>query len=216
MYRTISIIMLAACVAACSSHAPKQDAQVKSALIQFVTAVGDGDLQTVRNVAVIDEAHAKAIDAQCAYGQNWKKLDEAAVAKFGDGGRKVTDRTSAQKQTESAIQSAQVGISGDSATVASKELGQPAQLLRVDGRWKVDVARMPGADDRNAVPRYQALARAAADMAEQIRAGRYAIADEASKAWRQQYIKTVYEFPPPDLEKRIEEQRAREQRGSEP
>lgn len=210
--KRLATALICVTLSACS-HAPKGDADaVKAVLIGYVEALGDGDITMVRRLAVIDAAHEQPIQTQCEYGREWLKLDDAAVAKFGPTGKKVSDRDATREQARKAIESADVRIQGDSAAVSSNDLGaQPARLTRTAGQWKVDVARMPGADDPNAPARYEELAKSARQMIDEINAGQYATADAAAKAWRQRYVKALWEHPSPELKRQIEQQRRREQ-----
>jgi hypothetical protein len=160
----------------------------KDAAISFGKAVEAGDLAQAQAVSITDAGTKELLAAMVPLVGALKKLDTAAVAKFGPAGKNVAGGGNPGAQFSGQYEDAEVKESGDTATVTGKKGGEPLKLKKVDGQWKVDLASMTkGPDDARAMamalPMFKGMTTSAEETTAEITAGKYKTADEAKQAF---------------------------------
>jgi len=113
----------------------------KEAFRAYTTALKNGDRDGVSAAVVLNDKVQKLVDGQITYGAIEAKFREATVKAFPDAGKDLPDNFAASL---AAIDSADVKIDGDTATLTTKQTMQPVKLRRQAGVWKVDLAAMYG------------------------------------------------------------------------
>jgi len=113
----------------------------KDAFRTYTTALQNGDRNGVSAAVILSDKVQKLIDGQIAYSAIEAKFRAAAVKAFPDADKDLPDNFPASL---AAIDSADVKIDGDTATLTTKQTMQPVKLRRQDGVWKVDLAAMYG------------------------------------------------------------------------
>lgn len=161
----------------------------KKAAVSFAKGVEAADMSAVKASSVGTEDDYKLVQSIVDFISSAKQLREAAVAKFGEEGKTISndDMANLSKQVESGEEK----ITGDTATVGKPQEPDPMKLKKVDGNWKVDLASIPEKEQMGkAMPKMQkVMSNAATD----IKAGKYKTADEAKQAIGQQIFAVVAE-----------------------
>jgi hypothetical protein len=140
-----------------------------------------GDLDVARALVAGDGDRARWVDAAVALSGALKRLDAAAVARFGEAGRAVSQGQLHLVQSLKALEGAQEKVEGDAATLTVPGAGRPLRLVRTAGRWQLVV---PGDGDvAGRVALYGRLSRAADVTAGEIAGGSYADAAAAARAF---------------------------------
>src|SRR4051812_7573930 len=88
---TLASLMFAALFAAGVGCGKSDLSSPKAAAKTFATAITNGDAETAKKAST--GVDAKVIDSLAALTGNMKKLHEAAVAKFGDEGKSLGDKS---------------------------------------------------------------------------------------------------------------------------
>ena len=157
----------------------------KGAAKSFAKALENGDAESAK--AASTGGDPKAIESMAKTFGAMKKLQDAAVAKFGEEGKSVAGGPGGGKGGNMAEMSKKVDeateqITGDTATLTTKDGGEPLKLKKVSGDWKVDVTQMGGDMAKEGQPMMDAMAKAAGETADEINAGKYKTAKEAQTA----------------------------------
>jgi len=170
----------------------------KGAAKAFGEGMSQGNFDAVKAAVLADEAQTKALEALVKVIANFKKVEEAAVTKFGEAGKTVASQQQMSIGEELAkIDQAVEKIEGDTATLTSPGSQEPLHLKKADGQWKVDFAAMPGSDQiAQAVPMIDAMAGAAGELSEEITADKYKTADEAKNALGQKMMAAMMAMQP--------------------
>lgn len=156
----------------------------KSAARAFTEALDKGDAPLARAAAITDERNAAFIDVMAEFVQETRKLNEAAIARFGDSGKAVAGKEP-EKDLTKYFDEAEITESGDSATITRKDEPKKALTLRrTDGVWKVDLATLLGdeLDIENTVRMFRAMNASMREMTSEIADGKHASADAARHA----------------------------------
>lgn len=198
MFRKLAVV--ATVVAGLAGAAPSVSAAVevdltspKSAARTFGQGMSEGDIDAVKAAAIADEQQQLALEALVSVVSNFKKVETAAVAKFGEAGKSVASQQQMSIGEElEKIESAIETIEGETATLASEGSDDPLHLRKVGDDWKVDFAAMPGTDQvAQAIPMINAMAGAADELATEISADKYKTADEAKNALGQKMMSAM-------------------------
>lgn len=155
----------------------------KAVALAFVTSLEKGDA-TVARALVPGEEQVPWADASLELAAAMKRLDEAAVARFGDAGRTVSQGQLHLADSLKAIAQAQEKIEGEAATLTLPGNARPVRLVRVAGTWRV-AGPASAAEAREQVALYERLARAADLTAAEIADGGYADAAAAARGFAQ-------------------------------
>lgn len=162
----------------------------KDAARTFGQGMSEGDIDAVKASAIANEEQQKALEALVAVVSNFKKVEEAAVAKFGEAGKTIANQQQMSIAEElKKIDESTEKIEGDAATLTPADSQDPLHLRNVDGQWKVDFAAMPGTEQvAEAVPMINAMANAADELAVEISADKYKTPEEAKNALGQKMM----------------------------
>jgi hypothetical protein len=130
------------------------------------------------------------VDSTLALAASLKKLDAAAVAKFGEPGRKVSQNSLGMTAALSALDQGQEKITGDRAVVNGGGTGGGTIHLRRGerGRWLID---LPATDAQRTRRRklYDLLVEAAEQTAAEVSGGRHPTVDSARTAFEQRALR---------------------------
>jgi hypothetical protein len=175
----------------------------KDALSRLSSALHDGDVSTI--IALIDAPaapQAKVAAAMARFDGSLAELHSAAVDAFGEdkAAAVVGDTGAAAQQSAAAIDSAQVKIDGDHATVTYADPNQPpARLVHEDGLWRVHLKELDAVTDDDAeasAQQFDELTIAARKLAEEIRQQKFKNADKAAEAWHNRMMQAVSDTQP--------------------
>ena len=162
----------------------------KAVVIAFAAAINRGDAAAAKTLALPDEAHGQWIDSTVALAAGLKKLDAAAVARFGDAGRKVSQNGLGMTTALGALEQGQEKIEGDRAVVNGAGMNGGTLGLRrgEHGKWLIE---LPVTDAQRARTRklYDLLIEAAGQTAAEVSAGRHPSADAAKAAFEQRVLR---------------------------
>jgi hypothetical protein len=169
---------------ACGVFGCKNDLSTpKGAARAFAKAMEDGDAAEAKRASTGGDP--QIIEAMAKMTGNMKKLHDASVAKFGDQGKSVAggggngpDFSEWSKK----IDEANVKEEGDTATLTQKDGGEPMKLKKVNGEWKVDTTPLTGEMASMGTAMIDSMSKAAAETADDIKAGKYKTAQEAQEA----------------------------------
>jgi hypothetical protein len=175
------------------------DSTPKGAAEAFFKALEAGDAAKAKSLASGDPKQMELLDNLVPLVGNFKKMEQAAVKKFGDEGKKLlSNGGSASFDIESQMKDAKVEETGDTATITpakkEKEEGKnsdPMKLKKVSGKWKIDMAAMPNAeqmDNPQAKKMFGAMSDAAKAMTVDIEAGKFKTVADAQQGFQQKML----------------------------
>lgn len=163
-------------------------AAVRAAYKQFMDSMSAGDAAATKALMQIDPGQEKAAEQIIQTGAVMKKLQDAFIAKFGAEGTTTTSPDGSGTVTTSfnlATSSSDIGkavitVTGETGTIkAARGPGSDNPVTRVDGAWKMHITA-PKTDQEKA--EYEAMPKmnvAAAKIATEIEAGKYATPADA-------------------------------------
>ena len=175
-----------------TAHAD-EPTDVREAAISFARALAQGNAEQAHKFAVANKTNDAFIDLVAPLAAAETKLHDAAVSRFGkDGASILTTGTPGEAFNQKYGKdpgNLEVNIAGDSAQITAKPKagqkaeGQPLQLKKVEGKWKVDLSKLQGIEAMaDNAPRLKAVTKAMADTADEIQAGKYGRVQEAKMA----------------------------------
>ena len=176
----------------------------KGALKLLAAGLRDGDADRIRQVMyAANSAETRMITAMADMAKAMAVLQKSSVKAFGrDGAKEVVGDTDAtDSESQARIESAEVKVTGDTATV-TMESGEeaPVVLKRVDGRWRMPMSELSrGADPSALEERLAGLAeqsRLVRELAEEIAAGKYPSPAQAHEAWQSRAMQASMRRPP--------------------
>jgi hypothetical protein len=196
----------------------------KGALKLLAAALRDGDAERIRQVMYASNAsEARMVAAMADMAKAMAALQRSAVKAFGREGAKevVGDTDATDTESKAHIDSADVKVQGDTATVTMEDGEEaPVVLKRVDGRWRLPMSELSrGADLAALEERLAGLSeqsKLVRELAEEIGTGKYASPAQAKEAWQSRAMQASMRRPPAAraAEKKPEAQRKRiEDRG---
>jgi len=175
------------------------ESEIKDAANAFGLALSKGDAAAAKKVATSDDPTVGFIDSVAPMIGASNKLNDAAIAKYGDDGRNVSMLAGVATNLANLTKlsnEAQVKVTGDTATVepaknagADQSTGramrggrgpQNIHFRKEGGKWKVDLSN--SATTRGDNGNFQAMTQAFSETADEIKAGKYPTADEARQA----------------------------------
>ncbi|HEY7119994.1 MAG TPA: hypothetical protein VH475_25625 [Tepidisphaeraceae bacterium] len=174
----------------------KPDASTpKGAAKAFFKAMETGDAQAARSLASGSEKQLAMLDLLVPVVSSFKQLENAAVKKWGEEGRKQLAQGPGAGgfDFEKELQAAKEDVSGDTATITSANTAQqkePMKLKKIDGKWKIDMSTLPseGLDNPQAGKMLKAMSDAARSTATEIDQGKYESAAKAKEAMGQKIL----------------------------
>jgi hypothetical protein len=175
----------------------------RSALRALNKAMREGDVETIKRVFLVrSPAQERMVDADAQMAAALAALREAAVKAFGEEGAKTItgDSAAGTAQSTARIDSAQIAIQGDTATITyPDEKDSPFVLKRVNLEWKVPVSQL------NKPLEPAALEQRLEDLAVQrnvvheitrgIRGGAFSNAEQAREAWQSRILQAATSQP---------------------
>jgi hypothetical protein len=175
-----------------SADAPVNDSTPKGVLKQLAAALRDGDAERIRNVMhAATPAETKMVAAMAETARAMAALQKAAIKQFGREAAKevVGDTDGTDAESKARIDSAEVKVQGDTATITMEDGEEtPVVLKRVGGHWKLPMSELAkGADPGALEERLVALAdqaRLVRDLATEIETGKYNTPAQAHEAWQ--------------------------------
>jgi len=148
----------------------------------FVEAMRKGDLQAIHVATTgASDADLLMLRSWAAYMRSAEHLRAAMESKFGaDAGATVPGGGLAGFGDETALN---VKTDGDLATVTAADGGEHLLLKRSDGKWRIDITRLPKKDQLSTgAADMRAIGKVMDRFASEIADGRYPSADDANKA----------------------------------
>src|SRR5262249_33275024 len=141
-----------------------------------------GDAAEARKAVIAEEADMKFIDEMAGATASFKKLAEAAKAKYGDAGQEIVPFNSDETRLD-ILDSATESVTGDTASVTSPQSQDKIELKKVGSDWKIDLSKMPNlAQMKQALPMFRTMKKFADDFTADINAGKYATTADAKSA----------------------------------
>lgn len=201
----IALLALALLARAPAARAADADTSTpKGTAEAFFKALEAGDTDKAKTLASGDAKQMAMLDLLVPLVGNFKKMEQSAVKKWGEEGKKILQGdgpgSSPAFDMDSELKNAKVEEKGDTATItpAKKEEGkdnEPMKLKKVAGKWKIDMAAMPnaeGMDDPNAQKVLKGMGDIAKTMAGEIDQGKYKTVVEAKEAFGQKMLPLIF------------------------
>lgn len=175
----------------------------KDTLKLLAAAMRDGDADQMRRlIHTTNTAETRMVGAMTDMAKAMARLQKAAVKAYGEEGAKevVGDTQATDAEGRARIDSAEVKVQGDTATVVMAEgENAPVSLKRVDGRWKIPMSELSkGADPAALDERLTELAEQAKlvrQIAEEIETGKFTGPAQAYDAWQSRAMQVVSRKP---------------------
>lgn len=159
----------------------------REVVTKFAKAFETGDVEGVKAVSISNPQMDKALPIFLPVLAAMKKLQDAAAEKFGAESKTVMGSMDKIGDFSKNIAEGEIKENGETATLTVKDAKEPLILKRVNDNWKVDLAslKMNVTDEEIArqTPIMQAMAKAALESADEIKAGKYKTAKEAKDAF---------------------------------
>jgi hypothetical protein len=168
--------------------APTDDlSSVRATLRTFAAAMERGDVAGVKLVSISDPKSDKLLDAMVPTVGSMKRLNDAAVKRFGEAGKSIASDKAKGMEFAKSVDDANIVIQGDTATATMKDSKEPAKLKRINGEWKLDFVSAMGPETKNQniekiAPMFTGMTKAANEGAADIEAGKYKTVEEANQA----------------------------------
>ena len=158
----------------------------------YVAAMKAGDAAGMK--ATITGGDPQVVDALVNAQVSRKKLEDAAVAKFGEEGRSMASGGDSHANYDK-LEDAEVKQDGDSATVTPKDHSLPGGgvvLKKVNGDWKIDMSATPGMDQMTAMlPMLSKMSAMNDELTGEISAGKYKSVADAKAAQSQKMMSAI-------------------------
>ena len=183
---SVAILMFGVCAG--STFAAPDLSNPKSAAMAFAKAMEAGDADVAKAATLSDANNQELVTTLAGMVANVNKLRDSAKAKFGDAaGEQIAGNMKSMDMAKQ-LEDAEVKETGDTASISStKTPGNPVQLKKVDGEWKVDmassIAAAPGGGNiAQQLPFLKAVGAAMGELSTEITAGKYKDVEEAQSA----------------------------------
>lgn len=170
----------------------------KSAALTFAEAVSTGDSAKAQEYVHGSDDDKKVIGAMADMVKAISDLEKTAVEKLGEGARNVT-QTGQMGEMVDKLKDAEATEEGETATIAMAGEAEPLHLLKVDGKWLVDMTKMPDhAELTQSLPIFTAVAKVAAKLNTSVANDEIKTVDELQQAFGMQLMQAVSESMPQD------------------
>lgn len=154
----------------------------KKAATAFARAVQRGDMAAVKAVSIGEDEDYKIIESLSHLIDAGGKLQDAAVAKFGEAGRQATQDV--QSDFARHVEQGEEHIDNQTASVGGRDRQDPLRLKKVEGDWKVDLSTFRQREQlQSIVPK---ILKVMTDAIAGIESGKYKSAQEVHEALQQQ------------------------------
>ncbi|MDB5322713.1 MAG: hypothetical protein JWN40_4344 [Phycisphaerales bacterium] len=160
----------------------------KAVALAFAAALDKGDVAAAKSLIAPDDdiddsggVRAKWVDATVALSAALRKLDAAALARFGEPGKSISQDQLHMGASLKSIEQTQEKIDGDAATLTLPNQPRPLlQLRKVDGQWRLLAGPKPdNAADQLAL--YARLLQAVNRTTDEVAAGGHPSAESAAR-----------------------------------
>jgi hypothetical protein len=198
MLATAAVALCAFLLAPVAARAADDGATPKGAAEAFFKALETGDAAKAKSLAAGDAKQMELLDLLVPLVGNFKKMEQAAVKKWGDEGKKLLSGPGGSQafDIEGEMKNAKVEETGDTATItpAKKEEGknaEPMKLKKIGGKWKIDMAAMPNAeqmDNPQAKKMFGAMSDVAKGMIADIDGGKFKTVADAQQGFQQKML----------------------------
>ena len=184
--------------------APAADASTpRGALRVFSTAMRDGDAAAIKQMFIATTpSEQKMVACVAELASAFALLHQSAVKAYGEEeARQFTqDSDVAAAEALARIDSADVVVNGDSATVTYKDQAQlPFLLKKVAGQWKFPTSNLGRPTDPTDLDHQLAELSLQADIvreiAAEIQAGKFATAQKAAQSWHTRLLQAATSQP---------------------
>lgn len=169
----ISRVALAALLLApAASFSAEYDTSTpKAAYRSYTNALAAADVEGLKGLVVAGPKHMKMLESLAKYNPVEKKFRSTVIKAFPAAARELPDPTEA---TLKSIETAEAKITGDTATLQTRDSLQVLQLKRDGTKWKIDVDTMFPEDSVEDVTLFKkATADVMETMDDEINAGKY-------------------------------------------
>jgi hypothetical protein len=165
-------------------------ADVKATAAQYADAVAARDVAKMK--ASSTAGSARFVERFVAMIQSFQKLNDAGMSRFK---RRITENDFAPR-THAEIDAADVNVTGDTATLTFKSdparpPERPTVLKREGDAWRVDFVAGMRSDPEKLLAFLDASAKAANEIADELKSGKYASVEETQAAMRQKVSDTL-------------------------
>src|SRR6266700_2770701 len=110
----------------------------KAVALAFAGLIEKGDASAAKALVPQDPLHAQWVEATVALSSALKRLDAAAVAKFGEAaGKGISYNQLHLTASLKSLEQAQEKVDGDAAILTVPDWPRPLLLKSVDGRWQL-------------------------------------------------------------------------------
>jgi hypothetical protein len=170
----------------------------KSAAIAFGTALLADDSAGLHATATGSESDFKTVGALGTMVSAMKKLSDTASEKFGKDN--VITKGTKDMDIAAELEKAEVKVEGDTATIINKEKADdknPLKLAKKDGKWMVDLGSLPKEGMDQMVKLAPAMAKAANEVATEIKGDKYKTAEDAQQAMGTKMVAAMMQAAPP-------------------
>jgi hypothetical protein len=170
--------------------APPDLSTPRSAVLAWLSAGSKADLERMKEILVDDPAQRELLSDVMGFPIALKRLERAAVARFGDADSNVTGYPPIVER----VIEPKITIRGETAVAEIPDATPPVplNLRRIDGRWRIDTS------SALRDPQLQALRQSsrqatevAIQVAEDVAAGKYRSPEEARAAFTQRRLAAV-------------------------
>lgn len=171
----------------------------KSAALAFGNALVAGDAAGLKATAIGSEGDFKTVDALGQMVSAMKKMSDAAIEKWGKDNELSKGAGAQSTDVAAELEKSEVKVDGDTATIVKKDQPEdknPMKLVKKDGAWKVDLASLPKEGMDQLVKMAPAMSKVAAEVATEIKAGKYKDAKEAQQAMPQKMLAEMMKAGP--------------------
>ncbi|HSU67873.1 MAG TPA: hypothetical protein VLJ39_13435 [Tepidisphaeraceae bacterium] len=186
-----SLFIFAMVMSAATAARADDQADIKASAKSFAEAIKAGDAPTARKYVVSSDEANNFVDAMAGVTKAKQNLTDAAVAKFGEDGKKIAGASPVGGRSPDVAQNidnSKVDVNGDTATVTG-EKGKAVQFKKEGGQWKIDLASVADFQQTSKLlPMFGHVSTAMNETAREIKDGKYATVQEAQQGLRQKIV----------------------------
>lgn len=170
----------------------------KEAALGFAEAISTGDSAKAQEYVHGTDEDKKVIGVMADMVKAISDLEKTAVEKLGEGARGVTQTGQMGEMVEK-LKDAEATEEGDSATIAMTGEAEPLHLVKVDGKWLVNMTKMPDhAELTQSLPIFTAVAKVATKLNASVANDEIKTVEELQTAFGMQLMQAVAESMPED------------------
>lgn len=165
----------------------------KAAYRSYITALGAGNFDDLKAASMTTPGHVKMLEGLLGYMKSDKAFREAVIKAYPVAAKRLPDPT---KETLNSLDNAETKIDGESATLLTKQSGEPVKLKKDGTKWKVDLVSMYPAESLDDVMTFhKAMAGVMDDMLPDVEARKYKDFDDVTSTLEMR-VKMRLAMPP--------------------